>query len=509
MADQKLMEKIVSLCKRRGIIFPSSEIYGGFANSYTYGPLGSEIKKNIKDLWWQRFVRNREDMVGIDGPILLHPKTWEASGHVAGFTDPMMDCKKCKKRIRVDDFLEDWFEKKTGKSLEYEKIIEQALKILDKDSYQDAVFKNIKESENPFDYLERVADFHKELKNNDLAVVNQIFQKEKLKCPSCGQCDWTEPKEFNLMFSTQMAKTGEGSTAYLRPETAQAIFLEYKNVIDSTRVKLPFGIGQIGKAFRNEITPGNFIFRVIEFEQMEIEYFIHEKDWKELFEKWFDEMKKWCTDIGLPAENCHEYEHAQEKLSHYSKRTVDIEFDFPFGKKELYGLAYRTDFDLSQHEKFSGQKLRWRDEGGEPFIPHVLEPTFGVDRSVLAVICAAYTEEKLKDGSERVVLKMKPIIAPVKVAVFPLMKKDGMPEKAHEILKQLQIFGAIQYDDGGAIGKRYRRHDEIGTPVCITVDYDTLEDDTVTIRDRDTMKQKRVNISELKRVLTEKYFFKN
>ncbi len=456
MADQKLMEKIVSLCKRRGIIFPSSEIYGGFANSYTYGPLGSEIKKNIKDLWWQRFVRNREDMVGIDGPILLHPKTWEASGHVEGFNDQMIDCKNCRARLRADH------------------IVEESLNI-DCEGLEDE-------------------------------AVAKLIAENDVKCPKCGMQDFTDVRKFNLMFSTEMAKTGEDSKAYLRPETAQAIFLEYKNVVDSSRVKLPFGIGQIGKAFRNEITPGNFIFRVIEFEQMEIEYFIHEKEWKELFEKWFDEMKKWCTDIGLKPEHCHAYEHAEEKLSHYSKRTVDIEFDFPFGKKELYGLAYRTDFDLSQHEKFSGQKLRWRDEGGEPFIPHVLEPTFGVDRSVLAAICEAYTEEKLEDGSERVVLKMKPVVAPVKVAVFPLMKKDGMPEKAREILKKLQVFGAVQYDDGGAIGKRYRRHDEIGTPVCITVDYDTLEDDTVTIRDRDTMKQERVAIADLVSVLSKRYF---
>ncbi len=456
MADQKLMEKIVSLCKRRGIIFASSEIYGGFANSYTYGPLGSEIKKNVKDLWWQRFVRNREDMVGIDGPILLHPKTWEASGHVAGFNDQLVDCKNCRARLRADH------------------IVEEALHI-DCEGLED----------------------------EDVA---KLIAENDIKCPKCGLQDFTDVRKFNLMFSTEMAKTGDDSKAYLRPETAQAIFLEYKNVVDSTRVKLPFGIGQIGKAFRNEITPGNFIFRVIEFEQMEIEYFIREEEWKDHFDKWFVEMEKWCDDIGLPSENCHKYEHAEEKLSHYSKRTVDIEFDFPFGKKELYGLAYRTDFDLSQHEKFSGQKLRWRDEGGEPFVPHVLEPTFGVDRSILAAICAAYTEEKLEDGSERIVLKMKPVIAPVKVAVFPLMKKEGMPDKAREILQKLQIFGAVQYDDGGAIGKRYRRHDEIGTPVCITVDYDTLEDDTVTIRDRDTMKQERIAITDLVSVLSERYF---
>lgn len=456
MADLKKMEKIVALCKRRGIIFPSSEIYGGFANSYSYGPLGSEIKKNVKDLWWKRFVRDREDMVGIDGPILLHPKTWEASGHVAGFNDQMIDCKNCRARLRADHLVED------------------------------AIGGDCEGMEDE--------------------AVSKLIADNDIKCPKCGTKEFTDVRKFNLMFSTEMAKTGEDSLAYLRPETAQAIFLDYKNVTDSTRVKLPFGIGQIGKAFRNEITPGNFIFRVIEFEQMEIEYFIHEEQWEELFDQWFAEMKKWCSDIGLLPEHCHEYEHAQEKLSHYSKRTVDIEFDFPFGKKELYGLAYRTNFDLSQHEKFSGQKLRWRDEGGEPFVPHVLEPTFGVDRSILAAICEAYDEEKLEDGSERVVLKLKPVVAPVKVAVFPLMKKEGMPDLARDVVKKLQLFGLVQYDDGGAIGKRYRRHDEIGTPVCVTVDYDSLEDGTVTIRDRDTMKQSRIKIDELVGVLADQYF---
>ncbi len=455
----KSMEKIVALCKRRGIIFPGSEIYGGFGNSYTYGPLGSELKKNIKDFWWKRFIQHREDVVGIDGTIILHPKTWKASGHVDGFNDQMVDCKECNARHRADHLVED------------------------------------------------ACDIECEgLSNED---VKKLIDENDIKCPKCGNKNFTDVRKFNLMFQTEMAKTGEDSTAYLRPETAQAIFLEYKNVLDSTRVKFPFGIGQIGKAFRNEITPGNFIFRVLEFEQMEIEYFFNPKaqKWEELFEGWFDDMKQWCRDIGLSEDHFHEYEHPAEKLSHYSKRTVDIEYDFPFGKKELYGLAYRTDFDLEQHEKHSGKKLRARDpETNEEFLAHVIEPTWGVDRTVLAVLTEGYTEEKLEDGSERVVLKLVPKLAPVKVAVFPLMKKDGLPEKAKEVISKLEVLGYVQYDDGGAIGKRYRRHDEIGTPVCVTIDYESLDDESVTIRDRDTMKQERVKIAELLNLLQERYF---
>ncbi len=451
------MNKIVSLCKRRGFIYPGSEIYGGFGNSYTYGPYGSELKKNVKDYWWQKFVRDRDDLVGIDGDIILHPKAWEASGHIAGFNDQMVDCKDCKNRMRADHLVED------------------ALKM----------------------NVEGKAD----------EEMSKLIKNNKLKCVKCGSGNLTDVRKFNLMFKTEMAKTGADSVAYLRPETAQAIFLEFKNIINSMRVKLPFGVGQIGKAFRNEITPGNFIFRRLEFEQMEIEYFIKEEDWEELFVMWQKEMKDWCDEIGLSPEKCHDYEHQAEQLSHYSKRTVDIEYDFPFGKKELYGLAYRTNFDLSQHEKFSGKDLKWRDPiTNEKFIPHVLEPTFGVDRTILAILCDAYNEEKLEDGSERVVLKFVPKMAPVKIAIFPLMKKDGLPELAKEIHKNLKVFGNIEYDQGGAIGKRYRRHDEIGTPVCVTIDYETKNDQAVTIRDRDTMKQTRVKISDLESVLREKYF---
>ena len=461
------MDKIVSLAKRRGFAYPGSEIYGGFANSYTYGPYGAELKKNVKDLWWKTFVQNRPDIVGIDGDIILHPKTWKASGHLDSFNDQMVDCKKCKTRVRADE------------------LIAEQCKI---------------ECEG--------------LSNEN---VTKLLQENKVKCLKCGSVDWTDVRKFNLMFSTQMAKTiDEGSTAYLRPETAQAIFLEFKNIVDTMRVKLPFGIAQIGKAFRNEITPGNFIFRRLEFEQMEIEYFIFEETWQKIFDQWLKDMKSWCTLIGL--KEVHEREHAKEKLSHYSKRTVDLEFDFPFGRKELYGLAYRTDFDLAQHEIHSKKELRIHDEeSGKKILPHVIEPTWGVDRTVLALLCDAYDEEKVGE-EERVVLHLAPIIAPVKVAVMPLMKKDGMGEKAREVFDLVKVFGNCELDDGGSIGKRYRRQDEIGTPVCVTIDYETMGksavgtrhalslQDTVTIRDRDTMKQERVKIGELQERLRKGYF---
>lgn len=479
------IDDIISLSKRRGFIFPGSEIYGGFGNSYTYGPNGVELKNNIKKLWWDTFVHAREDMVGIDGDIILHPKTWEASGHVAGFNDQMVDCKTCKARLRADH------------------LVEAALNI-DCEGLPDG-------------------------------EVTKMIRENNLKCPKCGSKDLTDVRKFNLMFETQMAKTGESSTAYLRPETAQAIFLEFKNVLDSTRVKLPFGIAQIGKAFRNEITPGNFIFRRLEFEQMEIEYFIttppgfaqnREKymdksvdltQWAhedrnhilQPFEAWQKAMKSWCDMIGLSREKCHDKEHALEKLSHYSKKTIDIEYDFPFGRKELYGLAYRTDFDLTQHETFSGKELKARnEETNEKFIPHVLEPTFGVDRSILAVLCDAYAEESLEDGTSRIVMRFKPKVAPVKVAVLPLVKKDNLPEKAREVFDLVRSFGNCEFDISGTIGKRYRRQDEIGTPVCVTIDYDTLEDGTVTVRDRDTMIQDRVKTEDLMKVLGERYFYR-
>ena len=453
---QDTLKPIVSLCKRRGFIYPGSEIYGGFANTYSFGPYGAELKKNVKDLWWKMFVHERRDMVGLDGPILLHPKTWAASGHVEGFNDALIDCKACKGRFRCDH------------------LIEEALK--------------------------------QSAEGLSLHQMTELVQKNKVKCPKCGASDFTEARVFNLMFHTHMSKTGaDGDVAYLRPETAQAIFLDFKNLIDTMRVRIPFGAAQIGKAFRNEITPGNFIFRVIEFEQMEIEYFIRESEWQKVFEEWLAAMRKWCALIGLNPARVHEKEHPKEQLSHYSKRTVDLVYDFPFGTSELYGLAYRTDFDLARHAQFSGQTLEYTDpETREKFVPHVVEPTFGVERTLLALLCDAYDEEQLENGEMRTVLHFSPRIAPVKAAVFPLMKKEPLAEKAQKIFSQLHSIWHCEYDESGAIGKRYRRQDELGTPFCITVDFDTLENDTVTLRDRDTMKQTRVPVAELVQILAEK-----
>jgi glycyl-tRNA synthetase len=443
------LKPIVALAKRRGFIYPGCEIYGGFANTYSFGPYGAELKKNIKDLWWKTFIRQRRDMVGLDGPILLHPKVWQASGHTEGFNDAMIDCRACKSRFRADH------------------LIEQAC--------------------------------HMSADGLTLAEMSEMVKKHKVACPKCKAHDFTEARNFNLMFSTHMSKTGEGNdVAYLRPETAQAIFVDYKNIIDTMRVKIPFGVGQIGKAFRNEITPGNFIFRVIEFEQMEIEYFIKESDWEAQFESWLQAMHKWCDMIGLKKAHVHEKEHPKEQLSHYSKRTVDLVYDFPFGRSELYGLAYRTNFDLSRHAEFSSQKMEYTDpETAEKYIPHVIEPTFGVERTVLALLCDAYEEQKLENGETRTVLHFFPAIAPVKVGVFPLMKKEPLVKLAGEVFELLQKRWTCEYDESGAIGKRYRRQDELGTPYCVTIDFDSLENRTVTLRDRDSMQQVRVSIDEL------------
>lgn len=453
---QDSLKPIVALCKRRGFIYPGSEIYGGFANTYSFGPYGAQLKKNIKDLWWKTFVQKRRDMVGLDGPILLHPKAWAASGHLEGFNDALIDCKACKSRFRCDHLIEETLQQ-SGDGLTVQQMTD-------------------------------------------------LIRSRKVKCPKCGAQDFTEARHFNLMFSTHMSKTGsDGDIAYLRPETAQAIFLDYKNIVDTMRVKIPFGVAQIGKAFRNEITPGNFVFRVIEFEQMEIEYFIREADWKETFASWLKSMHDWCKLIGLNSARVHDKEHPKEQLSHYSKRTVDLVYDFPFGTSELYGLAYRTDFDLSRHAECSGQTLDYTDpETREKFVPHVIEPTFGVERTILALLCNAYDEEQLENGEMRTVLHFSPRIAPVKVAVFPLMKKEPLAEKARKVFEELQAMTDCEYDESGAIGKRYRRQDELGTPFCVTIDFDTLENDTVTLRDRDTMKQERVASAELAGLLLQR-----
>ncbi len=439
MAEDNLMEKIVSLCKRRGFIYPGSEIYGGLAGTFDYGPLGVELKNNVKQLWWRMFVQDRDDMCGVDAAILMNPKVWEASGHVSGFSDPLVECKKCKRRFRVD----------------------------------------------------HVGD----------------------KCPECGG-EFGEVRQFNMMFKTQIgANEDASSVSYLRPETAGGIFVNFKNVIDSFHPKLPFGIAQIGKAFRNEIAPRDFVFRSREFEQMEIEYFVNPSAWESSFEEWRRAVHTWTDAIGLAESSVHELEVGDGDRAHYSKRTIDFEFDFPFGRKELYGLAYRGDFDLSAHAKGSGQELSiiTDDQTGEKVVPHVIEPSFGVDRTILAILANAYTEDTL--GSEpRTYLKFNKTVAPIKAAVFPLLKnKPDLVAKAREVYLMLKKqVPQIMWDDNGNIGKRYRRQDEIGTPVCITIDFNTLGDpsnpsgqakselkDTVTIRDRDTGGQERIAIGDL------------
>lgn len=444
------LNPLVALCKRRGFVYPGSEIYGGFANTYSYGPYGAELKRNIKELWWKTFIQQRRDMVGLDGPILLHPRAWEASGHVDSFTDALVDCRDCKCRFRVD------------------LLVEEAIGV--------------------------------DVEGMELNDIEKILIDNHIVCPNCKKHNFTSPRRFNLMFQTQMSKidAANGTAVYLRPETAQAIFLDFKNITDTMRVKIPFGVGQIGKAFRNEITPGNFIFRVIEFEQMEIEYFIRPENWETCFEEWLTAMWQWCEKIGLKREHLHNAEHPKDKLSHYSKRTVDITYDFPFGRKELYGLAYRTDYDLKRHQQFSGQRLDISDaENPERFIPHVIEPTFGVDRTVLALLCEAYAEEDLQGGEKRTVLRLAPLIAPVKIAIFPLVKKDPLLSVAKELYANLQALWTVEFDDSGNIGKRYRRQDELGTPFCITVDYQTTEDNTVTLRHRDSMQQERIEICQV------------
>jgi glycyl-tRNA synthetase len=440
------MDEIVSFTKRRGFIFPTTEIYGGLANSYSYGPYGAELKSNIRKMWWKKFVQKRPDIVGMDGPILLNSKLWEASGHIGGFNDASVDCKACQKRFRADHVVKEL----TGEDMEGE--------------------------------LERMTE----------------TLQAGLKCPNCGKSDWTEVRNISQMFLTEM--NGVSGPIYLRPETAGAIFSDYKNVVDSMRVKVPFGIAQVGKAFRNEIVARNFTFRVREFEQMEIEYFIEpDAVWEPMFDKWLDLQEEFAMSIGAKKEDLKRYEHPKAKLSHYSKKTIDIEYNFPFGFGELFGLAHRGNFDLTQHAKFSGQKLEYFDAvNNKTYVPHVLEPTVGLDRLILTSLCAAYTEEKLENGETRTVLKFPKEVAPIKIAVFPLMKnRPELVEKAKEIFTNLSDDFMCEFDDNGNVGKRYRRQDEIGTPYCVTVDFDTLENGTVTVRDRDTMEQERVAVADL------------
>lgn len=445
--NEVTLEDIASLAKRRGFIYQGSEVYGGLAGTWDYGPLGTQLKRNITDLWWKFFVQDRDDMYGLDSAILMNPKVWEASGHVSGFTDPLIEDVKTKKRYRLDHLLED-----AGV----------------------------------------------DIKGMKLDQMVAALKEHGIKSPDGN--DLANPANFNLLFETAIGSVaGEGNKVYLRGETAQGMFVNFKNIVDSFYPDLPFGIGQIGRAFRNEISPRDFVFRVREFELAEFEYFIKPEAWQEEFERWQQEFYKWFDLLGLPKDRIHELEVPEEDRAHYSKRTIDFEFDFPHGRKELCGLAYRTDFDLMNHQNASGKSMEYRPkDGSTPFVPHCIEPTFGVDRMILAVLSSAYTVDEL-NGEKRTFLKLPKHLAPIKCAASPLLKnKPELVTKAREIYQDLQKnLGDVMWDDNGNIGKRYRRQDEIGTPYCVTIDFQTLEDNTVTVRDRDTAQQQRVKADGL------------
>ena len=458
----KSMDTLVALCKNRGFIYPGSEIYGGLANTWDYGPLGVELKNNIKSAWRKKFIQEQKNVVGLDAAILMNPETWVASGHVGGFSDPLIDCKECKTRHRADKLIEEWAHEQ-GKDM--------------------------------------IADG---MSNEEL--INFINQN-KIPCPDCGKCNFTDIRQFNLMFKTSQGVTEDKSSEiYLRPETAQGIFVDFKSVLRSSRKKLPMGIAQIGKAFRNEITPGNYIFRTREFEQMEMEFFCKPGTDLEWFKYWKDYSENWLLSLGMKKENIRLRDHGKEELVFYSKATTDIEFNFPFGWGELWGIADRTDYDLSRHMEHSKQDLSYQDpETNEKYIPYVIEPSLGADRVLLAFLCNGYEEEKIAEGDVRTVLHLHPALAPYKVAVLPLSKK--LSEKANEVYEELSKEFMCDYDEAGSIGKRYRREDEIGTPFCVTIDFDTLDDESVTIRDRDTMEQVRVKIEDLKNWISKKIEF--
>ena len=457
--SEKTMEQIVSLCKNRGYIYPGSEIYGGLSNTWDYGPLGVEFKNNIKKAWFKKFVQESKYNVGLDAAILMNPKTWVASGHVGGFSDPLIDCKECKTRHRADKLIEDWSHA-NGKD-----------QVVDGWSNEE---------------------------------IMEYINKNNITCPDCGKCNFTDIRKFNLMFKTFQGVTEDSkSELYLRPETAQGIFVNFKNVLRTSRRKMPMGIAQIGKSFRNEITPGNFIFRVREFEQMELEFFCKPGTDLEWFEYWRTFCQNWLIELGMKKENMRLRDHAKEELSFYSKATTDIEFLFPFGWGELWGVADRTDYDLKQHMEYSKEDFNYLDpETNERYVPYCIEPSLGVERTVLSFLCNAFEQEEIGEGDVRTVLKLHPFLAPYKIAVLPLSKK--LADKAEEIHERLSKKYMCEYDEAGSIGKRYRREDEIGTPFCITVDFETENDGSVTIRDRDTMEQVRVKIDELEKWLDEK-----
>ena len=507
MAKQEdSFKNVISHAKEYGYIFASSEIYDGLSAVYDYGQNGAELKKNIKEYWWKSMVQLHQNIVGIDAAILMHPTTWKASGHVDAFNDPLIDNKDSKKRYRADVLVEDYAEKINQKA---QKEIEKARKrfgeAFDEEQFIATNPRVQRYKAEEKEILERLA---KSLTEENLADVKALIEELGIACPESGSKNWTDVKQFNLMFGTKLGASADSATdLYLRPETAQGIFVNFANVQKTGRMKIPFGIAQIGKAFRNEIVARQFIFRQREFEQMEMQFFVRPGEELSWFEKWKETRQKWHASLGLGDEKYRFHDH--EKLAHYANAATDIEFDFPFGFKELEGIHSRTDFDLKAHEEHSGKKLRFYDpEMGENYVPYVIETSIGLDRMFLAVFSASLQEEDLGDGKSRTVLKLPAVLAPKKAAILPLVKKDGLPELAQEIVEELKWDFRVQYDEKDAVGRRYRRQDAAGTPLCITVDHDSLEDKTVTVRYRDTMEQKRVPISELASIIDQEVNFK-
>ncbi|MBR5277070.1 MAG: glycine--tRNA ligase [Bacteroidaceae bacterium] len=502
MAQDDVFKKVVAHCKEYGFVFPSSDIYDGLGAVYDYGQMGVELKNNIKTYWWQSMVLLHDNIVGIDSAIFMHPTIWKASGHVDAFNDPLIDNRDSKKRYRADVLIEEQIAKydekiekevakaakRFGESFDREMFCQTNPKVLAEKAKRDALHER----------------FSVAMNNVDLEELRQIILDEEIVCPISGTRNWTEVRQFNLMFSTEMGSTADGAMkVYLRPETAQGIFVNYLNVQKTGRMRIPFGIAQIGKAFRNEIVARQFIFRMREFEQMEMQFFVQPGKEMEWFEHWKQFRLKWHKALGFGDDKYRYHDH--EKLAHYANAATDIEFKMPFGFKEVEGIHSRTDFDLSQHEKYCGKNIKYFDpELNESYTPYVIETSIGVDRMFLSVMCAAYTEEALANGESRVVLKLPAALAPVKLAVLPLVKKDGLPEKAREIMNELKFSFNCYYEEKDSIGKRYRRMDAIGTPYCVTVDHQTLEDNMVTLRDRDTMEQKRVAIADLRELLQDK-----
>ena len=493
--NEDLFKKIISHAKEYGFIFPSSEIYDGMAAVYDYGQYGVELKNNIKQYWWKSMTQMHENIVGIDSAIFMHPTIWKASGHVDAFNDPLIDNKDSKKRYRADVLIEDHIAKIEDK---INKEVEKAHKRFG-DSFDKAQFlaTNPRVLENQAKIDDITKRFAELMNDNDLVGVKTLIEELGIVCPISGTRNWTDVRQFNLMFSTQMGSVSEDTNVvYLRPETAQGIFVNYLNVQKTGRMKIPFGIAQIGKAFRNEIVARQFIFRMREFEQMEMEFFVRPGTEMQWFKYWKETRIKWHLALGISEDKYRFHDH--DKLAHYANAATDIEFEFPFGFKELEGIHSRTDFDLKRHQEFSGKKLQYFDpELNESYVPYVIETSIGLDRTFLAVFSNSFLEETLEDGSVRTVLNLPKVLSPIKAAILPLVKKDGMPEKAREVVDLLKPEFMVQYDEKDAIGKRYRRQDAIGTPYCITIDTETLENNTVTIRERDTMKQERIKISEL------------